>query len=400
MLQFLIMIFTLYIVVKIFISCVQIGYIAKKRESKAVLLEEGLYKEAADYAMAKEKLSIVAAFMDYALFLIWMFFGFRYLFTYLSGDLSVFWVSILFLFSYFAFEYIITLPLSVYQTFFLDKRFGFSKTTPKLFALDQIKSIIMFLLLGFVLFSVLVWVVDHLAFWWFYAFLIVVVILLIVNFVYPTLIAPIFNKFTPLEDEALKTKIESLMIQAGMKPNGVFVMDASKRDGRLNAFFGGIGKSKRVVLFDTLLQKLEQPELLAVLGHELGHFRHGDIWKNILLMMLLIFLAFFIFGNIPDTLYESLSVAPIGGVKIAMILILFPLISFVWMPIISFFSRDFEYRADEYGSNVGGKEELVSALLKLVNENRSFPLSHPLYIFFYYSHPPIVQRLEKLGYGA
>ncbi|MEJ2489283.1 MAG: M48 family metalloprotease, partial [Sulfurovaceae bacterium] len=170
-----------------------------------------------------------------------------------------------------------------------------------------------------------------------------------------------------------------------------------KRDGRLNAFFGGIGKSKRVVLFDTLLEKLDHDELIAVLGHELGHFRNGDIWKNILLMSILVFLAFFILGNIPLELYSELGVAPIAGVKIALILILFPLISFVWMPIISLFSRGHEYKADEYGSSVGGKEELVSALLKLVSENRSFPLSHPLFVFFYYSHPPIVQRVQKLG---
>jgi len=187
-------------------------------------------------------------------------------------------------------------------------------------------------------------------------------------------------------------------VQAGMKANGVFVMDASKRDGRLNAFFGGIGKSKRVVLFDTLLEKLDHDELIAVLGHELGHFRNGDIWKNILLMSILVFLAFFILGNIPLGLYSELGVAPIAGVKIALILILFPLISFVWMPIISLFSRDHEYKADAYGSSVGGKEKLISALLKLVSENRSFPLSHPLFVFFYYSHPPIVQRVQKLGF--
>ncbi|MBN2768072.1 MAG: M48 family metallopeptidase [Campylobacterales bacterium] len=397
MFQMLIALFSLFTLVKIYISFAQMRYISKRRDMKPVLLEDSIYKEAADYAVAKEKLSMLSICIDYLLFLGWMFFGFRYLYVFLHPHFSEFFTSITFLFGYFTFEYIITLPISIYQAFRLDKRFGFSNTTPRLFILDQIKSVLMFIVLGFALFSILVWVIDSFALWWLYAFFIVMGIMLVINFLYPTIIAPLFNKFTPLEDIILKEKIETLMVQAGMKANGVFVMDASKRDGRLNAFFGGIGKSKRVVLFDTLLEKLEHSELIAVLGHELGHFRHGDIWKNILLMSLMMFLAFFILGNIPNVLFESLGIAPIAGAKIAMILILFPLISFIWMPIISFFSRGFEYRADVYGSSVGGKEELVSALLKLVSENKSFPLSHPLFVFFYYSHPPIVERLRKLG---
>lgn len=398
MLSLLLAIFTLYILIKLSLSFVQIRYILQKKDAKAVLLEQDHYKEAADYAIAKEKLSLVSHSLDYALFLWWTLFGFGILYSFLQLQFSEFWTSIIFLFGYFALEYIITLPILVYQVFYLDKRFGFSKITPKIFFQDQIKSILMFILLGFALFSLLIWVIDSFELWWFYAFLIMMTIILVINFLYPTIIAPLFNKFTPLDDEVLREKIEALMVQAGMKANGVFVMDASKRDGRLNAFFGGIGKSKRVVLFDTLLEKLDHNELIAVLGHELGHFRNGDIWKNILLMSILVFLAFFILGNIPLGLYSELGVAPIAGVKIALILILFPLISFVWMPIISLFSRDHEYKADAYGSSVGGKEELVSALLKLVSENRSFPLSHPLFVFFYYSHPPIVQRVQKLGF--
>ena len=398
MLSILLAIFTLYILIKISLSFIQIRYILQKKDAKAVLLEQDHYKEAADYAIAKEKLSLVSYSLDYALFLWWALFGFGILYSFLHLQFSEFWTSIIFLFGYFALEYIITLPISVYQVFYLDKRFGFSKITPKIFFQDQIKSILMFILLGFALFSLLIWVIDSFELWWFYAFLIMMTIILVINFLYPTIIAPLFNKFTPLDDEVLREKIEALMVQAGMKANGVFVMDASKRDGRLNAFFGGMGKSKRVVLFDTLLEKLDHDELIAVLGHELGHFRNGDIWKNILLMSILVFLAFFILGNIPFELYSELGVAPIAGVKIALILILFPLISFVWMPIISLFSRDHEYKADAYGSSVGGKEELISALLKLVSENRSFPLSHPLFVFFYYSHPPIVQRVQKLGF--
>jgi STE24 endopeptidase len=222
----------------------------------------------------------------------------------------------------------------------------------------------------------------------------------LVNVIYPTIIAPIFNKFNPLEEGELRESIVALMERVGLKSDGIFVMDASKRDSRLNAYFGGLGKSKRVVLFDTLLEKLNQKELLAVLGHELGHFTHGDIWKNIALMGGLLFVSFFLLGNLPDTLFTAMGVIPTAGVKIAMMVLLLPLISFLFTPLMSYVSRHNEYAADEFGSEMGGRENLVSALMKLVTENKAFPKSHPLVIFFYYTHPPILERLKELGYDA
>ncbi len=189
------------------------------------------------------------------------------------------------------------------------------------------------------------------------------------------------------------------MEDVGLKSDGIFVMDASRRDNRLNAYFGGLGKSKRVVLFDTLLDKLTNRELLAVLGHELGHFSHKDIWKNIAMMGVLLFVAFFLLGNLPDELFFEMGVTPTAGVKLAMMSLLLSLIGFVFTPIMSFVSRHNEYRADEFGSNMGGKDNLVSALIKLVDENKSFPKSHPLVVFFYYTHPPILERLKALGYS-
>jgi STE24 endopeptidase len=153
------------------------------------------------------------------------------------------------------------------------------------------------------------------------------------------------------------------------------------------------------VLFDTLLDKLTNRELLAVLGHELGHFSHKDIWKNIAMMGVLLFVAFFLLGNLPDELFFEMGVTPTAGVKLAMMSLLLSLIGFVFTPIMSFVSRHNEYRADEFGSNMGGKENLVSALIKLVDENKSFPKSHPLVVFFYYTHPPILERLKALGYS-
>jgi STE24 endopeptidase len=210
----------------------------------------------------------------------------------------------------------------------------------------------------------------------------------------------LFNRFSPLEEGELRDAITNLMNQAGLKSDGIFIMDASKRDSRLNAFFGGLGKSKRVVLFDTLVEKLNQKELLAVLGHELGHFSHGDIWKNIGLMGVLLFISFYLFGHLPESLFLEMGVSPEAGVQIAMLMLLLPLVSFVFTPVMSYVSRHNEYAADEFGSRMGGKENLVSALMKLVTENKSFPKSHPLVIFFYYTHPPVLERLKELGYDA
>ena len=177
-------------------------------------------------------------------------------------------------------------------------------------------------------------------------------------------------------------------------------MDVSKGDKRWNAYFGGLGATKRVVLFDTLVEKLSHNELLAVLGHELGHFKNGDIVKNIGIMGVIMFIFFAIFGNLPEELFLGLNIANEPYAIITVFMIVSPILSLFLMPLISMISRHNEYAADEFGSNLSSKEDLVSALLKLANENKSFPLSHPIYIFFYYSHPPLVQRFKELGYDV
>jgi STE24 endopeptidase len=210
----------------------------------------------------------------------------------------------------------------------------------------------------------------------------------------------LFYKFTPLEAGDLRTAIERMMEQAGLRSQGVFVMNAGEKSTKLNAFFGGLGQSKRVVLFDTLIAKLTDKELLAVLGHELGHFRHGDIWKNIVLVGVLLFVGFFLFGHLPDSLFSAMGVVPSAGVKIAMLLLLLPMLGFVFTPLMSYISQHNEYAADAYAAQVGGQNHLVSALLKLINENKAFPKSHPLVIFFYHTHPPVLERLKELGFDG
>ncbi len=270
--------------------------------------------------------------------------------------------------------------------------------TPRMFAVDTLKSILLFLILGGALFAALSWIVSRYESWWLWGFALLFAVALLANVIYPTIIAPIFNKFTPLPEGELRNEIEKMMREAGLRSNGIFVMDASKRDSRLNAYFGGLGRAKRVVLFDTLLNKLSDKELLAVLGHELGHYKHGDIWKNVAMMGGFLFVAFYLFGHQPQELYTEMGVVPTAGVTLATIFLLLPVLSFVYTPLMSMLSRHNEYEADRYGSEIGGRQNLVSALLKLVSENKSFPKSDPIYSRFYHTHPPILERLEALGF--
>ncbi len=397
MLQWIIGIYTLYVLMKIYLSVMQIGYINVEKRRKPVLMPQGRYFVAGNYAIAKERLSLVESFVEYLLFLWWVLAGFHWLQGIVGAEDTVF-NAILFLFGFFAINWIVTLPLELYGKFKIDQSFGFNKMTPKMYLIDTLKSILLFLILGGAVFAALAWIISSTENWWLWGFALLFAVALLANVIYPTIIAPIFNKFTPLPEGELRKEIEAMMADAGLRSDGIFVMDASKRDSRLNAYFGGLGKAKRVVLFDTLLEKLNDKELLAVLGHELGHYKHGDIWKNIAMMGGFLFVAFYIFGHLPESLYAEMGVVPTAGATIAMITLLLPVLSFVYTPLMSMLSRHNEYEADRYGSQVGGKQHLVSALLKLVGENKSFPKSDPIYSRFYYTHPPILERLEALGF--
>ncbi|SFV75969.1 CAAX prenyl protease 1, putative [hydrothermal vent metagenome] len=280
---------------------------------------------------------------------------------------------------------ILSLPFDYYEKFVIDEAFGFNKSTLALWIKDNVISFLMTLVFG----SLVVWGVY-----------LIMTYFILTNMLYPTLRAMFFDKLTPLQDEELDNQIKVLMEQTGFVSSGVFISDASKRDARLNAYFGGLGKTKRVVLFDTLIEKLTTKELLAVLGHELGHFAHGDIYKNIALVGVMLFLTFAFFGNLPETLYLELGMSQAPYVVMILVLLFMPVLGFIMMPIMGLVSRHNEYEADKMGSKLGGNGgeiELANALKKLVTENKSFPLSHPLYIFFHYTHPPVLERLKALG---
>ncbi|SHO80366.1 Putative integral membrane zinc-metalloprotease [hydrothermal vent metagenome] len=397
MLETVVILYSIFVLMRLYISVMQIGYINQEKRKEPILMSSAKYMVSANYAVAKEKLSLVETFVDYLMFLWWVIAGFAWIESIIHFD-STITQSVAFLFGFIIINFIVGLPFELYMKFKIDEDFKFNKMTPKDYIIDTLKSSLLFIILGGAIFYLLSWIISSYEAWWLWGFGIMFVVVLGANIVYPIFIAPIFNKFTPLEDGELKTAIIDMMESVGLKSDGIFSMDASKKDSRLNAYFAGVGKSKRVVLFDTLIEKLTKDELLAVLGHELGHFKHGDIFKNLGLISILLFITFFLAGNIPDELFTQIGVIPSAGAKIAILMLLMPIISFIFTPIMSFVSRHNEYEADEFGANLGGKENLASALLKLVTENKSFPKSHPLVIFFYYTHPPVIERLKELGY--
>ncbi|WP_151942844.1 M48 family metallopeptidase [Aliarcobacter butzleri] len=399
MLEIFVIAFCIYFAFNIYTSFMQIGFIKEARNLKAIILDSNKYLEAADYAIEKEKLALASTFYDFILFILWIGFGLSYLDSLVQID-SYWLKAIVFVDLFIIINWILTLPFELYSTFKLNKKYEFSNITPALFIKDTIKTGVLFLVFGSAVIAGISFIINNFPSWWIFGFVFIFAVIILINMLYPVIRDKMFDKFEKLKDKELEEKIEKLLDEVGFKSSGVFSVDASKRDNRLNAYFGGLGSTKRVVLFDTLVEKLTHNELLAVLGHELGHFKNGDILKNIGIMGFVMFVFFAIFGNLSDELFLGLNLQNESYAIITVFLIFSPILSFFLMPLISLISRHNEYAADSFGSNLATKEDLVTALLKLANENKSFPLSHPLYIFFYYSHPPLIERFKELGYDV
>jgi len=377
----------------------QIGYISQAKRKTPVLMGSVEYMKAANYAVAKERLSIARTIVDYVVVLAWLSFGITYLNSAVfMQDAAL--ETVVVVLGFVLINSLISLPFSIYEKFSLDEKFGFNKSTVGQFVKDTLVTLVLSIFFGGIVIWGIYLIMSTFALWWFWSFVFIFSVIVLINMLFPTIRALFFDKLTPLEDKELATDIQKLMDATGFVSSGVFISDASKRDARLNAYFGGLGKTKRVVLFDTLLQKLEKTELLAVLGHELGHFAHGDIYKNMAMMGAMLFGMFIIFGNLSESLYLELGVSQSPSIVMILFLIFMPVLGFVMMPIMGMVSRHNEYEADKMGaklSGVGGEFFLANALKKLVTENKSFPLSHPVYIFFHYTHPPVVERLKALG---
>ena len=388
MLIFLIVLMAFYTLYKLILSALQIKFVRENLGRKAVILDQIEYEKAGHAAIINEKFEIFSNLYSFFIFLFWIFFGLGALAS--LFDTNKITSGAIFILSYIIIGAIFALPLSVYETFVKDKKLGFSNTTAKIFITDSIKSLILTLIFGFLLIFLLISCFEFLGkFWWIVGFLLSFVVILGVNLIYPTLIAPLFNKMSPLE-------IEAILARAGFKSSGVFIIDASRRDTRLNAYFGGFGATKRVVLFDTLIKKLSIDEILAVLGHELGHFKHGDIFKNLVLMFFVLFALFAVFGNIPASVFEALNLEQNGATTMLILLMFSPILSAIFQPIISYFSRAHEFGADEFGADIKNATQMISALKKLGTQNLAFPIAHPIYSAVYHSHPTLFERIKEL----
>ncbi|MFK0302901.1 M48 family metallopeptidase [Campylobacter coli] len=393
----LIAILCLYTALLSWISYAQIRFLEREKDKQAQILSEKDYQNAADIAIENEKFKLFSNFYMLIVNIAWIGFGFLYLKELLISENSRL-ENTLFLLAFLIITSILNLPLSIYESFVKDKAHGFSNMTLKLFIKDTIKSLILTLIFGFLILYALLFCYDFFGtFWWLAAFIFAFCVIVIINVIYPTLIAPIFNKMEKLEDENLLSKINDLMKQCGFNANGVYVIDASKRDKRLNAYFGGLFKSKRVVLFDTLLKALSERELLAVLGHELGHFVHKDIIKALINGAITIFLLFFIFAHLLYFVYQESHLEGVNVGVFALLFIFANIFSFIISPLINALSRKNEFAADQHGAKVTSKEDMKNALLALARENKAFIKTSKIYTFFYLSHPSISDRIKALS---
>jgi STE24 endopeptidase len=299
---------------------------------------------------------------------------------------------------------LIHLPLSLIQTFGVEQRFGFNNMTWRLWLSDMVKGVALGLILGLPIVWLVLWLMQaggHL--WWLYAWGALVAYQLFVMWIAPNVIMPLFNKFTPLEDETLKERVSRLMARAGFTAKGFFVMDGSRRSAHSNAFFTGFGASKRVVFFDTLLKQLSPDEMEAVLAHELGHFKHRHILKMMATSFVMTLLGLALLGWLSQQpwFYTGLGVMPnMASANDALALLLFlmvvPLFTFFLSPLSAGRSRRFEFEADAYAVAHSDGKHLAGALLKLYQDNASTLTPDPLYVAFYYSHPPASQRLARM----
>ena len=295
---------------------------------------------------------------------------------------------------------LLTLPLSIWSTFKLEARFGFNRTTPKLFLTDLAKSLLLTVLLGGPLLVATLTLMERAGqWWWIWAWLLWLAVMFIMTWAYPACIAPLFNKFSPLQDDALKSRIEALLTRCGFKSKGVFVVDNSRRSSHGNAYFTGIGNNKRIVFFDTLLERLGHPEVEAVLAHELGHFSLKHVRQRLLLSIATSFVALAVLGwlTTQQAFYTALGV-PTHSTHAALLLFIMaaPFFTFFITPLGSLWSRRHEFEADAFATRYANATELADALVKLYRDNASTLTPDPVYVAFHYSHPPALERITRL----
>ena len=301
-------------------------------------------------------------------------------------------------------SWLVELPLGLYRSFGLEARFGFNRLTPGLFVADTVKGVVLAAVIGLPLIAFVLWLMEAMGgLWWLYVWAFWLGFNLLVMLVYPSFIAPLFNKFQPLADGPLKARIEGLMARCGFRLSGLFVMDGSKRSAHGNAYFTGFGASKRIVFFDTLLAKLEPPEVEAVLAHELGHYHHHHLWKRLAVIGAGSLGFFALLGHLAGQawFFEGLGLASQGtAATLLLFALVLPVFTFPLTPLMSRWSRRHEFEADAYAARQAPAAALVSALVKLYRDNASTLTPDPLYSSIYDSHPPAAIRIARLQAAA
>lgn len=362
------------------------------------------HQKAADYSSAKTKLVITEATAQAVLLAVLTIGGGLQLIDTLWRELlpaSEMLRGALVICSAMIVSSLIDIPFDYYKTFTVDEAFGFNKMTRPMFFSDMLKHTIVGVLLGAPILFAALWLMQGAGtYWWLYLWVIWSVFNLLMLAVYPTFIAPFFNKFSPLADETLKQRIEALLTKCGFKSQGLFVMDGSARSSHGNAYFTGFGASKRVVFFDTLLERLNADEIEAVLAHELGHFRHHHVIKRIALMFFVSFIGLALLGWLmnQDWFYSGLGIEQASNyMALLLFLLVSPVFLFLLRPLMASYSRKNEFEADDYAAKHANATCLVEALVKLYRDNASTLTPDPLHSAFYDSHPPASIRISKLA---
>lgn len=372
-------------------------------EAFADKISEKDHKKAADYTLAKLRLGQVDLAYGSVLLLIWTLGGGVDLLLqgWNGSGLSPIYAGTAALLSLFLIQGVLDQPLGLWRTFKLEQDYGFNRTTVARYIKDLALGLVLALLLGTPLILGVLWLMQSAGFyWWLYAWMLWMGFSLLITWIFPTLIAPLFNKFTPLEEGELKSRIDGLLQRCGFTSRGIFVMDGSRRSAHGNAYFTGFGRNKRIVFFDTLMQGLEDDEMEAVLAHELGHFKRKHVQKNLILSGFLSLSGFALLGWLSQQawFYEGLGV---GAASDSAALILFMLVSPVFTqflsPIGAWLMRRHEYEADDFAVQHAGGGPLISALVKLYQDNASTLTPDPLYSAFHDSHPPAPVRIAHIS---
>ena len=376
-------------------------------QSFAATISLAAHQKAADYTVAKARLGTIDILISAVLLLALTLGG---VLERISGEWArvlepggiahgtALIVTVVVLFS------VLELPLGVYRTFVLEARYGFNRMTPALFIADLAKQALLGALLGIPLLVLVLWLMGEMGpYWWLYVWFAWTGFNLLVLLIYPTFIAPLFNRFTPLADATLAGRIEALLARCGFRSKGLYVMDGSKRSSHGNAYFTGFGASKRIVLFDTLLARLAPPEIEAVLAHELGHYKRHHVWKRVLLLFAFSFVLLWVLGGLIDKawFYQGLDVSTrTSATGLLLFVLVMPVFTFLLHPLTSLYSRTHEYEADAYAAAHASAAELVKALVKLYQDNAATLTPDPLHSAFYDSHPPAATRIARLQHSG